>query len=146
MVASSGARTDELDAPGGTRGPRQTAVAGQQHGVQRLGQGHVDGIVRGQVLSERPDTAEKRLVRVAAQVQGAEVVQGGHAPSPLEIALPHVPSQRLRHLDVDKVGRVQGEGGVGDARATAWPAAVLSRSSRTAEASRTISGRPFPPG
>jgi hypothetical protein len=114
MQFSSGPRADELDTSGGSRRPRQTAVAGQEHGVQGLGQGYVGRIVRGQVLAKSKDAIEKGLVRVPDEVEGPKVLQRGHGRGRLEMTLAHVPSQRLGDFDVEEMGRVQRDRGVGD--------------------------------
>ncbi len=51
--------------------------AGQQGRVERLGEGHVHGVVGCQVVAKSPDTVEGRLVAVSLQVQRSEILEGG---------------------------------------------------------------------
>ena len=55
-------------------------------------------------------------MRVALQVQGAEVVQRGRGRLRVDIALPDVASQRLCDLDVREVRNVQAFHRVNDTR------------------------------
>ena len=55
---------------------RKATVARQQHRVEPFGEGHVDGVVRAQVVAKRPHPIEERLVGVALQVKGAKVLEG----------------------------------------------------------------------
>lgn len=63
---------DQFDPTGQPGGPGQVGIACQQGAVERFGEGHVDGVVRGEVLPKRPDSIEQRFVRVPFEIQGAK--------------------------------------------------------------------------
>jgi hypothetical protein len=59
---------DELDAARRSGRTRQPKVARQHPGIEHLGQRHVDGVVRAQVVSKFPHPIEQRLMGVALQI------------------------------------------------------------------------------
>mgnify|MGYP001393592557 CR=1 FL=1 len=92
----------------------EPGIAGEEHRVERLGERDVDGIVSGQPVAQGPDPAQERLVRVAFQVERAEVLESRRPRGRVELSGPHETPQRLSDLDVGQVRDVETERGVGD--------------------------------
>ena len=117
MGRRSGPRTDQLDASGGPRGQRQAAVTGQEHSVQGPRPGPRTSHRRPSGSREVPQTRSRRgscacRRRSSARRSSRAATAAAASRSPSRT----YPSQRLSHLDVDEMGRVQRDRGIGDAR------------------------------
>src|SRR5437667_11171179 len=64
---------DEFDATGQTRRASKSPITRHQRRVEHLRECHIDGVVGGQIVSKRPDAAQKRLVRVPLKSQSLQV-------------------------------------------------------------------------
>ena len=86
------------DPPCEAGGPCQLAVAGEHRRVQGLGQRHVDGIVRRQIVGERPDPIEQRLMPVTLDVERPQVIEGGGGLSRGERAVADIDTPSMAAL------------------------------------------------
>jgi len=82
-------------------------VAGDQRAPQLFGEGHVGGVVRGDVAAQLPHPVEQRSHRHAADRKGGEVPQGpGRGCFQRRVLACHA-AQRRRHLHIEMCGSVQ---------------------------------------
>src|SRR5205085_8456466 len=91
-------------------------VAGEQRGVERFGEGDVDGVVGGEVFAQRPDAIEERLVRVSFDVERTQVHERDERGVGVDLAEADVATHGLRDLDVEQMWRMQRTCRVSDVR------------------------------
>lgn len=117
-------RTEVVTAPGGRlcdfdpcTTPRcrgEALVEREQGSAEPFGESDVDGVVRGAIAAQLPDSREQRAVVVSLDVEVHERMQRlacalrGDEVSALRA------TQDLSHLHVEQVGRVQALAGIGD--------------------------------
>jgi hypothetical protein len=82
-------------------------VAGHHRRFKRFGQGNVDGVVRGDVLSQPPCTAQEIRMRVAMEIEVREIGNCLLGASGRDFIGSHQTSKALNYLDVQEVGRVE---------------------------------------
>ncbi len=85
----------------------QTVVACKQHGVQHFGQGYVDSVIRGDVVPQRPNARQQKIVGVSLNTEVSKVVEC-HTPTfAIDLASCCIFADDLCHFDVEQVRRVQ---------------------------------------
>src|SRR6266480_1643297 len=82
---------------------REPCIRGEERCGKRLGEREVHGVVGGCVASKRPDPRQEDVVRISVQVEVTEVLERFPRPLVGHPTHPRVPSQRLRHLEVDQM-------------------------------------------
>src|SRR3989442_15226244 len=96
-------RLDEFHTAPGARRAREPTIARQQHRIQHLGERHVDGIVRAQVVSKCPHSIEQRFMGVALQIQRTKILEGDGRVCRVETAVVGIPPKCLSDLDISEV-------------------------------------------
>ncbi len=104
---------DKLDSLSESGGPGQPSVACQEDRVQRLRQRDIDCVVSRQVFPESPHAIELRFVGVPLDIQRAKILERSPGGTGVKFAFLHISSQCLGHLDIDEMGSMEPEGGVG---------------------------------
>jgi hypothetical protein len=91
--ASESARVDLV-----RRDPRrgaERAIAGDQRGVERLGESHVHGVVGGEVVAQLPCAAKEVDMRVAEDVEEDEILDRLFGAAREHLAGAHEAPERL---------------------------------------------------
>lgn len=89
---------------GGVRNP---PIESEQRDRQTLGEGDVEGVVRGEIVAQAPDPTKERQLIVSHEAKRLKIFQSllrsalVDGPSPLESA------KDLGHLDIEQVRRVE---------------------------------------
>ena len=89
----------------------QTPVARQKRCVQRLGQRDVNSVVCREVVPQRPDPRQQKIVRVTPYRKIGEVVQRRAPARVIDLPARGVTAENLRALDIDQMRRVKGQAG-----------------------------------
>lgn len=97
---------DESDSSRHPRRSRESSVAREQLRLERFRERDVDGVIRGQILTESPYTLEQRLVGVPVEIEIAKVDERFGRRRRIDLAFSHEAPQRLRDLDVGKMRNV----------------------------------------
>lgn len=91
--------------PGAMSGSgRQPGVGGDEGGVEGLGERHVEGVVRGEVVAQRPDPIEKDGVVVTDQPEGPVVVESHGGPLGIDRSGRLEAAKHLGYLRIQEVG------------------------------------------
>jgi len=85
----------------------ETLVAGEEWSVEHFGEGDVHGVIGREIVPQIPHARQKNIVRISAQREVSEVLQGGAAALGIDITVSGVPPNHLRNFDVEQMGRVQ---------------------------------------
>lgn len=87
--------------------PGDPPVAGQERGPEDLGQGHVDGVVGGQVLPQLPGSEEEKVVGIAFAREVREILEGLARSLGSQLAARHESAKHLGDLDIEQMRRVK---------------------------------------
>ena len=79
----------------------EAPVAGKQRRVKRFREGDVYGIIGRNIIPQFPDTQQKPIVRIPAERKVGEVGKRRASALRIELAGRRVPSNDLRHFDID---------------------------------------------
>jgi hypothetical protein len=132
-----------------SHGAGQTVVGGEKHGVETLRQGHIGGVVSGEVPSQKQDPLQQELMPVPDKRQVAKVLDSFSRADAIQLASEKTAPQDRRNLDIAERRNVEinvpaREGGLENAPARR-PQKVLDERrgvdddySTSAEASTTI--------
>ncbi len=89
-------------------GRRKPVVTCQQNGVQRFGQGDINGVIRGDIVAQRPNARQQKIMRVALHAKIAEIVECRAPAFGIDLASCCIFADDLCYFDVEQVRRVQG--------------------------------------
>lgn len=91
-----------------TRRPCEATIHGHERRIERLGKGHVERVVRGEVLPKLPHPTEEGRVRVMHDPQRLQIVQGFLGTRRRQNRGPLQPPEDLCDFDIEKVRHVEG--------------------------------------
>ncbi len=66
-VREAAPRSHQYDLRMVTSGRGQTPVPGQQLGIERFGESDINRVIRGKIMSQRPDARQQEIVLVSVQ-------------------------------------------------------------------------------
>src|SRR5665647_250516 len=85
----------------------ETLVAGEEWSVEHFGEGDVHGVIGREIVPQIPHARQEKIVRISAQREVSEVLQGRAAALGIDITVSSVPPNHLRDFDVEQMGRMQ---------------------------------------
>lgn len=85
----------------------QRLIERDERGIQRFCQGYVRSVVGREGLPQRPDTLQKRRVRIAPQGQRLKSTEPRGGLRFSDTMMPHRAAKNLSHFQVDEVRSVQ---------------------------------------
>lgn len=99
--------SNHLDADMSARGAGEASVAREQRHIERLGESDIDGVMRGEIAPQFPDTLQKEVVAITAERKIGE--NGERRPTALRVHLAdhRIAANDMRYLDVEQVRGVQ---------------------------------------
>lgn len=126
-------------------GRGESAVSSQERRGQPFGKGHVSGVIGSQIVAEFPDPWEQHIMRIAGDGKISQVFQ---RLDPRNGSSSPVNAYRRSTCAIStssKCGAWRLSGCANSRAATGPPDGVLSRISKRAEASMTITDGHVPP-
>jgi len=87
------------------RGERR--VAGDDRRIERLCQGHIHGVVRGDVLTQFPRASQQIEMGVTVQIEVSEIGNRFGRAVRRHLTGTYQASEALCHFNVDQVGRME---------------------------------------
>ena len=89
------------------RGPGEALVAREKRHIERLGESDIDGVIRGEIVPQFPDTLQKEVVAITAKRKIGE--NGKRRPAALRLHLAgyRIAANDMRDLDIEQMGGVQ---------------------------------------
>ena len=110
MVEAAGverASTDNVNARGVSWRRTERPIAGHQRGVQRLGEGDVYRVIRGQVAAQLPRPVDQIEMLVPDNAEGGIVLDRLFGPLGGQLAGKDEPPQGADHLDIHEMRCVE---------------------------------------
>lgn len=85
----------------------ETAVAGEERRVQRLGERDISRVVSGQIAAKLPHARQQEFVGIAAKGERGKVFERLPATIGGDLASRRISAQDLGRFDVDEMRRVE---------------------------------------
>ncbi len=101
-VACSVVGLDDFDGAAWAGGSGEAPVAGEQGGLEGLGEGDVGGVVDREVVSQLPAAGEERSVLDALHRHIAEIIESQPDPPGIQEAAASESAPHRRHFEVDQ--------------------------------------------
>ena len=88
-------------------GSGEFGIACDQSSVEGFREGYICGVIGGEVVTQLPNSAEIRIVRMPDARRTGQIGQRFFGTAHGDGSGPDVPPECVRHLDIEQVWRVQ---------------------------------------